>query len=259
MKKNGKWLGLVLMMVVVITSACSSPAVQTGDEDLSLTGQTLFIYSGAGMTKPVSEIVKVFKDQTACDVEVNFTNASQSQSQIKTVQEGDLFIAGSVEELKPVSDFVSESKDLVKHIPVLAVKKGNPLEIMGLNDLTKEGVEVVLGDGQATPVGKLADKALTDLGILDQIDVIARSATAPEIFTALSVDECDAIIVWKENVMGETAEIVQTTDLDAYIKKIPAASLSFSTNPQALQAFLLFLETDDAKAIWQSYGYEVLN
>ena len=259
MKKNVKWLGLLLMMVVVIASGCSSPTVERQEDDLSLSGQTLFIYCGAGMTKPVSNLVEVFKDQTGCDAQVNFANASQSQSQIKTVQEGDLFIAGSVEELKPVNDFVSESKDLVKHIPVLVVKKDNPLAITGLNDLTKDGVEVVLGDGQATPVGKIADKALTDLGILDQIDVIARSSTAPEIFTALSVDECDAIIVWKENVTGETAQIVETTDLDPYIKKIPAASLTFSANPQALEAFLNFLATDEATEIWESYGYEVLN
>lgn len=264
MEKNVKAIVylLVLGLILGLVSGCSSPTTETETKEgneLSLSDQTLFVYCGAGMTKPVSEIIEVFKAETGCDVQVVFANAAQGQNQIKTTQEGDLFIAGSAEELKPVAEFVAESVDLVKHIPVLAVKKGNPLGITGLNDLTKDGVEVVLGDGEATPIGKIANKALTELNILDQLDVIARSTTSPEVFNALAVDECDAIIVWKENVTGDSGEIVQTSDLDAYVKTIPAASLTFSENTEALQAFLTFLGEEDAKTIWESYGYEVLN
>ena len=257
MKRSLKWL--IFLLVLVLFSGCSSANGENDEEKLSLSGKTLFVYSGAGMTKPVTEMVDIFKTETGCDVQVVFANAAQIQNQVKTTREGDLFIAGSNDDLKPVEEFVTESKDLVKHIPVLAVKKGNPLNIMGLNDLTKEGVEVVLGDGEATPIGKIANKALNELGILDQIDVIARSATAPEVFNALSVDECDAIIVWKENVTGDAAEIVATDDLDGYVKTIPVGSLNFSVNNEALKAFLAFQDTEDAKMIWESYGYEVIN
>lgn len=261
MKRSEKWLTFLLVVVLFLVSGCSGGADEKAEttEMLSLDGQTLFVYSGAGMTKPVSELVDVFKDETACDVQVVFANATQVHNQIKTAQEGDLFIAGSAEELKPISEFITESKDLVKHIPVLAIKAGNPLGITSLSDLTKEGVEVVLGDGEATPIGKIANKALTDLEILEQVDVIARSATAPEVFNALLMDECDAIVVWKENITGDSAEIVETDDLDAYVKTIPAGSLTFSENSQALEAFLTFLDTKEAKTIWESYGYEVLN
>lgn len=264
MKKTRKWLVALIGIGIILSfmTGCSSNSGKTDaakDQEKSLNGKTLFIYCGAGMTKPFGEIADVFKKETGCEMEVVYANAAQSHNQIKTTEEGDLFIAGSADELKPVQDYVTESKDLVKHIPVLAVKSGNPLGILGLNDLTKDGVEVVLGDAEATPIGKIANKALTDLGILDKVDVIARGATAPEIFNALSVDECDAIIVWKENVTGDSAEIVNTTDLDAYVKTIPAASLKNSANPEALSAFLAFLDSDEAKTIWKNYGYEVLN
>ena len=148
------------------------------DAGEDLTGHSLMIYCGAGMKKPFQEIADTFMKDTGCDVRVNFANAAQIQSQINTAQEGDLFIAGSAEEVKPVQDNVTASEDLVKHIPVLVVQTGNPKGITGLSDLTGEGIGVVFGDAEATPIGKISDKALEDLGITDQVDVLARAATA---------------------------------------------------------------------------------
>lgn len=263
MKRSGKWLAILLVMgtLLGLVSGCgsnSSQAEEKVDTTKSLDGQTLFVYCGAGMTKPFGEIADQFKAETGCDIQVVYANAAQIQNQIQTTGEGDLFIAGSADELKPVQDKVIESIDLVKHIPVLAVKSGNPLGITGLNDLTGAGVEVVLGDGEATPIGKIANKALTDLGILNNVNVVARAATAPEIANALSVDECNAIIVWKENVPAN-AEIVNTPDLNAYVKTVPAAKLSSSANTEALAAFMTYLDSDPVKTIWEKNGYEVLN
>ena len=265
MKRVKKWLAVLLVagMAIGLVTGCSSntesKSQDTAKQGTALSGKNLFVYCGAGMTKPFAEITDAFKAETGCEVQVVYANAAQIQNQIQTTQEGDLFIAGSADELTPVKDMVKESKNLVKHIPVLAVKSGNPLGITGLNDLTKDGVEVVLGDADATPIGKIANKALTDLGILGNVNVIARAATAPEIFNALSTDECNAIIVWKENVKGSTTEVVKTTDLDAYVKTVPAASLTCSANPEALGEFLTFLDSEKAKNIWKSYGYELLN
>lgn len=262
MKRVKMYLTLLFVSTILCSffSGCSNlskDATQSTNNELE--GQSLFIYCGAGMTKPFTDITAAFKAETGCEVEVVYANAAQIQNQINTTGEGDLFIAGSSDELKPVQDSIAESIDLVKHIPVLAVQSGNPLSINSLNDLTNDDVEVVLGDGEATPIGKIANKALSDLGILDQINVVARAATAPEIFNALSVGECDAIIVWKENVTGSSGEIVETNDLDAYVKTVPAATLTSAQNKEALTEFLTFLNSDQVKQIWQNYGYEVLN
>ena len=108
-----------------------------------LTGHTLMIYCGAGMTKPFQEIADSFKAATGCEMNVTYANAGQIQSQITTSEEGDMFIAGSAEELKPVESYVSESKALVKHIPVLAVQSGNPKNITSLAGLAEEGVSIL--------------------------------------------------------------------------------------------------------------------
>ncbi len=241
------------------TETVLEPETMQKAEQTDLSGHTLSIYCGAGMTKPFQKIADTFKEQTGCEMEITFANAGQIQTQINTAKEGDLFIAGSADELKPVKDVVKESRDLVKHIPVLAVKSGNPLNITGLADLANEKVRLVLGDTKSTPIGKISDKALTDAGILDKVNVIARTTTAPEIFNALIVDECDAIIVWKENVTDPSVEIVDTEEMQKYIKTVPAASLSYCDDTEALKAFLEFLDSDASHTIWTDFGYEVIN
>ena len=220
--------------------------------------KALHVYCGAGMTKPFGEIAEAFTQKTQVKMEVTYANAGQIQSQINTAREGDLFIAGAAEELKPVEKYVSARRDLVRHIPVLAVAKGNPKNIRGIRDLGNKDLRVVLGDAKATPIGKIADKAIADAGLAGKVNVVSRGVTAPSIFNALNVGECDAIIVWKENV-SPAMDIVADPAMDAYVKTIPAASLSVSANPEGQKLFLDFLNSDEARSIWEKYGYVVLN
>ena len=222
-----------------------------------LTGHTLMIYCGAGMTKPFQEIADSFKAATGCEMNVTYANAGQIQSQITTSEEGDMFIAGSAEELKPVESYVSESKALVKHIPVLAVQSGNPKNITSLAGLAEEDVSLIIGDIDSTPIGKIAKKALTDAGIFDKVQIEASTATAPQMATAIAAGEADAAIIWKENCDAQGVEIVDTSGLEDYIKTIPAASLSCSADHDARQAFLDYLNSGDVQEIWLKYGYEI--
>lgn len=234
------------------------PTVEPTEAPLALEGHSLMVFCGAGMTEPFQEIAAAFEAETGCAMQVTYANAGQIQSQITTAEEGDLFIAGSADELKPVQDYVTASVDLVKHIPVLAVQAGGPKGITGLADLANEGVQLIIGDTEATPIGKIAQKALSDLGIFDQVNIVATTATAPQMPTVIANGEADAAIVWKENCNVEGVEIVDTEDLVPYIKTIPAASLSCSADAEALAAFLDFLATDTAEGIWMSYGYEIV-
>lgn len=233
-------------------------AEPVAEEQASLEGKELNIYCGAGMTDPFQEIADAFEAETGCTMNVTFANAAQIQTQITTTEEGDFFIAGSADELKPVADYVEQQTDLVKHIPVLAVPADNPKNVTGLADLAN-CERVLVGDPESTPIGKIAQNALTKLGLWDAMmtdNVLTTTTTAPQISTALANNEGDAGIVWKENVTDDGAVIVETTDLDAFVKTIPAAQLTCAADADAVAAFSEFLQTDTAWDIWAEYGYE---
>lgn len=205
------------------SSSNSSQSSSTAKTDLS--GKTLNIYCGAGMTKPFQEIADAFKADTGCEMNVTFANAAQIQTQIKTTQEGDFFIAGSTDELNPVKDYVASSTDLVKHIPVLITPSSNPKNVTGLSSLASCD-KILIGDPESTPIGKIAQTALTKAGLWDSLsaaNVFTTTTTAPQIATAIANGEGDAGIVWKENAKANGISIVETTDLDAYVKTVPSA------------------------------------
>lgn len=242
------------------TSAASSQAVSSQAVSVEaaqdLTGQNLMIYCGAGMQQPFEEIAAAFSEETGCEMNVTYANAAQLQTQITQSQEGAFFIAGSANEVKPVEEYVVSSTDLVKHIPVLAVAEGNPKGITGIADLAREDVTTVTGDAEATPIGKIAKKAFQDFGVTDQVTLAATTTTAPQLATVIALGEADAAIIWKENCNTEGVEICQTTDLDKYVKTVPAARLSFAADDPAADAFAEYLAGQEAAGIWAEYGYE---
>lgn len=261
MKKILVFFMAVVMVMAVMMTGCGSDADDQSAKDSQLPdleGSSLMIYCGAGMKEPFQKIADKFQEKTGCEMQVTFANAAQIQTQINTSQEGDMFIAGSADEVKPVADLVTSQKDLVKHIPVIAVQSGNPKNISSIEDLANEGVSVLIGDPEATPIGKIANKIFADAGISDKVTIAATTTTAPQMATALGAGEADAAIVWKENANADNVEIAEIEAMANYIKTIPAASLSTTKDKDALAAFEEFLDSETAQKIWTDAGYELV-
>ena len=179
--------------------AASGKVSESASSTADLKGKSLMIYCGAGMKNPFQEIADAFKKKTGCEVNVTYANAAQIQTQISQSKEGDFFIAGSADEVTPVKKYVKSSVDLVKHIPVLVVAKGNPKGITGIADLAKKGVITVIGDPKSTPIGKIAQKAFAEFGVSKSVHLAATTTTAPQLATVISMGQADAAIIWKEN------------------------------------------------------------
>ena len=272
--------GIIMLLLIVLLTGCSAGNKEASevedpesvtesseekeveeDENLEaadLEGHSLLIFCGAGMKNPFEKIAEQFEEQTACEVQVTYGNAAQIHTQINTTEEGDFFVAGSEQEVKPIEDFVLSSKDLVEHIPVLVVKSGNPKDINEPVDLANDGVKFIMRDPEATPIGKIANKIISDFEIEGRVDVIANTATAPAMVTALEAGEADVGLVWKENIQTDKLEIVDSKEMDAYIKTIPAVMLSGTRDEEAQNAFNDYLDSQDVKDIWIEFGYNII-
>lgn len=254
MKNAKKILVIALAMIMALCTftACGN------DEPADLSDQTLQIFSGAGLAEPVQEIADTFKEQTGCEVEIVFGPTGQLITQIQTSESGDILIAGAVDELAAMKDEeITEQVEMVKHIPVLVVQAGNPKNVTSVKDLA--ALEVMLADPEVTPIGKIAVKVFENAGIMDTIDVVANTTTAPLALTAVAEGNADATIVWKENASkNDKVEIVDLEEMAKYIKVVPAVSLSYSENEDARIAFIEFMTGEEGMAIWAKYGYEAV-
>lgn len=227
-----------------------------------LDGHMLLIYCSEETEPPYGAIWQIacaFERDTGCNVHVSYENAEYIQSRIRRSEEGDMMITGYGDELKPVVSYVESKKELAKYIPVLVVQSGNPKNIFGLENLTGKNVKLMMGENLSfSPIGKIAKKALTDAGIFDKVHIKQTAVPASQMPAAIAAGEADAAIVWKGNCDIEGVEIVDTRDLEPYIKIISAASLNCSEDRDALDGFNRYLDTDSVRTIWMRYGYEIV-
>lgn len=255
-------LAMAISMTMVFTGCGNEEKEQPAEEtkQMSLEGQELMVFSGAGLADPVQEIADTFEANTGCEPQIVFAATGQLISQIQTTESGDLLIAGAADELESMKeDEITESVEMVKHIPVVAVQKGNPLKVKSVADLGADGLTVLFPDPETTPIGKIAMKAFEDNNIKDTIDVVANTTTAPLAMTALAEKEADAAVIWKENgAKNDKIEVLDLPEMEKYIKVVPAVSLKYSKNEEARKAFLEFMTGEDGMAIWSKYGYEAV-
>jgi len=227
----------------------------------SETPQALMVYSGAGMRKPMDEIGTLFKQKYGVTVNYNYGGSNTLLSQIELTQQGDVYMPGATMYIEKAKEkgFVDYEQLVAYHVPVIAVPEGNPANITCLNDLTKPGVKVVLGDAKAAACGKIANKILGKNGIFDAVDanVIARTATVNELVVSTCMGTADASIIWKASLIGteNKTDIIEIPKEQNIIKVIPIGTLTFSENKDMAKKFVDFVTSDKGKAIYAKYGF----
>lgn len=92
---------LALAMIISLSiTACNSKKNKANDEsntkvttaDDSKEKETLFVYSGAGLKKPMDEIAQKFEKENNVKVEYSYAGSAQLIAQIETSHKGDVFI-----------------------------------------------------------------------------------------------------------------------------------------------------------------------
>lgn len=86
----------------------------------------------------------------------NYAGSRHLLNQIELAEEGHAYQPGAMHYSTIARDkgFIDYEKFVAYHVPMIAVPKGNPANITGLDDLTQPGVRVALGDPRACAIGR---------------------------------------------------------------------------------------------------------
>jgi molybdate transport system substrate-binding protein len=179
---------------------------------------------------------------------------------------GDVFIPGSPEylvqgtELGVVNKTSSHLRILAYLVPAIIVQNGNPKNITSLEDLSRPGLRVGIGDPQSVCVGLYAKEILEKAGIWENVSkniaVYAQSCDATA--ALIPAKAVDAIVGWHvfQAWTPDKADIVWIAPSNIpRISFIAGAVSSFVEDRRSAEAFLDFLTSNDAQTIWARYGY----
>ncbi|MDY0341366.1 MAG: molybdate ABC transporter substrate-binding protein [Coriobacteriia bacterium] len=229
-------------------------------ETLPYEGESLMVYSGAGLSKPMDEIAEVFKEETGCTIKYTYAGSAQNLSQVELTGQGDVYVPGA----KYYSDsavekgLAEEGQDFAYHVPVIGVPVGNPAGITCLEDLGNDGIDVVFADPEAAAIGKAGKKMLENAGLWESVSAnfVAQTPTVNELVVYMAMGQADATIIWEDNIAGvDDVEIVQIADELNDIKTIPVCVLTGTTNHDLAQAFADFVAGEEGKAIYAKHGF----
>ncbi len=266
--KSAKAILFVLVVVGALAGAgCLGSSNASTSSEKPLAGQTITVCSGAGLMKPMNELIGMFENETGAKVEVHYGGSSEIFGILQTTCGCDVFVPGAwyyTEQAMEKGYILNDTvRNLTYHIPVIAVPKGNPKGIKSLSDLAKPGVRVVLGDPKAAAIGKVSEKILEKNGLWDKVkpNVVTFTPTVNQLLIYIATGQADATIIWEDMVTWAQSrgkiEVVQIPKEQNSIKTIPTAVATCAEKDghlKAAEAFNDFIANHTE--IWEKWGFK---
>ncbi|WP_303914162.1 molybdate ABC transporter substrate-binding protein [Subdoligranulum variabile] len=259
------------------TAATAAPAsAETAGEPVELV-----VFAAASLTETLTEIAEDYKE-VAPDVTLtfNFDSSGTLKTQIQEGAACDVFLSAGqkqMDQLDAAADpavnteglnFVAEGSrlDLLENKVTLCVPEGNPAGIESFDDLADKlaaGTVLMAMGNSDVPVGQYTQKILAYYGLdeaaLADAGVLTYGTNVKEVTTQVTEGSVDCGIVYGTDAFSAGLTPVDTATAEMCGQVIyPAAVLKTSAHPAEAQAFLDYLSTPQAMAVFEAVGFSAV-
>lgn len=225
--------------------------------------QTLQVYGPGGPLAPMKECAQLYTQRTHKEVavtagpEMEWFPAAQTNADI--VYGGAEYMLTQFDQQHPGFLKAGSRTELYSRPIGILVRKGNPKHIQALADLGQPGVSLldVAGAGQ---IGVLEDLAGRDhlIGTIQE-HVAASVTNSAEAIRRWNTDATlDAWVTyasWQKR-LPETTDLVSLAPEATLHRGTPIALTTRSQQGASAAAFLTFLHTEEAHAIFRKWGWD---
>ena len=265
-----KWKLLSLALALLLCfgmTACGEK-----DEDVEL-----IVFAAASMQETMEEIAELYKEvDPTVTITYNFDSSGTLKTQIQEGADCDLFISAAPKQMNQLDanggeenteglDFVlSDTRlNLLENKVVLAVPQGNPKGIESYDQLAQllQSGDVLLAMGnEDVPVGQYTQKIFAYYGLeesaLNEAGVLTYGTNVKEVTSQVSEAAVDCGIIYATDAFSAGLTVVDEATAEMCGQVIyPAAVLNISKHQDAAKAFLDYLQTDEAVAVFESVGF----
>ncbi len=269
---------LVTLAMALSLAACGAPAQEddtgTADDQTQETGEPveLYVFAAASLTETLDQIIAQYQ-AVAPNVTI-VPSYESSGTLLKDIQAGadcDLFLSAGASQMDTLEEeggvLEGSRLDLLENRVALAVPEGNPKGIESfdqLAELLKSG-DVFLAMGNSdVPVGQYTEKIFDyyslDEEALNEAGVLTYGSNVKEVTTQVSEGAVDCGIIYATDAVSAGLATVDGATAEMCGQVIyPAAVVSSGGHPDEAQAFLDYLTTPDAGAVFESVGFTPLS
>lgn len=224
----------------------------------------LLLYCGAGIRPPVAQIAQAFESAHGVKIVTDYAGSEVLLSKIKLIRKGDLYMPGDKHYVDQAAaeGMISSQKSVCYFVPTILVRKGNPKNIRGLQDLVAEGVRLGLGDAKACAIGRKTRQifAKNDIAWEDvEKNLVFQSLTVNELGIQIQTGSLDAVIVWDATAgyySEHGTEVTIPTEKNV-ISTVNIGVLSFSENRSLAEKFVEFAVSEAGQEIFAEHNYRI--
>ena len=283
-----KLMSLILALAMLLAlSACGQKdttpdTAQPGDAQTEQAEPVeLIVFAAASMKETMTEIADLYK-AVAPNVTItyNFDSSGKLLTQISEGADCDLFISAAPKQMNAMDGsligdadknpdsldlIVTDSRiDLLENKVTLAVPAGNPKGIESFDQLAEflKSGDVMLAIGNSdVPVGQYTQKIFAYYGLDEAAltECLTYGNNVKEVTTQVSEVSADCGIIYATDACSAGLTVVDSATAEMCGQVIYPAAVLKGEKEEAAQAFLDYLQTADAMAVFETVGFSPAN
>lgn len=252
---------IVVLIAIIGVGFFSGVFISGSDED-----GTVEVLAAASLSKVGPELIEKFNEKYP-NIKVNakYGGSGELFATLETQKQGDIFMPAAYKYMNDAMTNGYMENDTVtnitENIPVIVVQKGNPKNITSIKDLSRSDVKVGLGEPEGPAIGKTSETILNKNNVT--ANPIVTTTTVNQLLTYMVSGEIEVTIIWKDMTVWEEGkdkiEVIEIPDDQNSPSTIPVGITQFSKDKDSSEKFQEFILSDEAKDIWEKWGFEIKN
>ena len=246
-------------LVVVIPLLVVGVSTPAHAERVAAKRTVITVSAAASLSKAYTELGKQFeKANPSIKIRFNFASTSSLVSQIQSGAPSDVFAAAdlsSFDKLLASGNVKNRPKVFARNSMQLIVKRGNPLRISSIADLSK--ALVVSLCAKTAPCGVYSASVLSRYGVAIPESKITRGIDAAATLNAVSTGDADAAIVYATDALLAKKQVVAIPiPVGKNVKAMYGIGVvQGSKNSKQADAFILFVLSPAGQKVLNAFGF----
>ncbi|MEJ2765032.1 molybdate ABC transporter substrate-binding protein [Photobacterium sp. MCCC 1A19761] len=226
------------------------------------------VFAAASLTNAMKEVAALYEQQTGTGSTLSFASSSALARQIAQGAPADIYLSANEKWMNYVAQQEAiepqSRKTLLTNRLVMVAPTGYPadqIEVTASWDLTAalQGTRLATGDPNHVPAGMYAQQSLENLGLWQQaMPLLARANNVRSALLLVERQEALLGIVYKTDALvSEKVKIVAELPASSHTPISYPAALVKGQADDAVRAYYDFLQSDQARVIFEKYGFGV--
>lgn len=222
------------------------------------------VYAAASLTDALKEIAGHYEKQTSHKIVFNFGASSLLARQIAERAPANIFLSADEAKMDEVQNAgliqTETRRDLLSNSLVIIVPADSDLAINSPEQLAERAHKIAIADPRAVPAGSYTKEYLRKLDLWHKLEPkMVPTENVRAALAAVESGNVDAGFVYKTDAnISKKVKIAFSVPIDkGPAIRYPVAIVRGGTNHAAVEAFLHYLESDNARKAFEQYGFIV--